>query len=333
LQNADAEQAARALEGALPKGTMVVADTRSATVVVTGPPAMIARAREVLAGIDDRSNLTQLAIPMRYAKASDVVRAVQASLTVTPPASAFAGDSQNEVLLEGPPDFVERAREFVTQMDRPGRQVRYEVRVTDVSPSEDSNVGFLWSGASSPVGSIASSFVANSFPINVTLNALVEKKEATILARPTITSLNDVPASLLVGEQYPIVYFDARTGTQQVQFVNVGVNLNVIPTIGVDGAITTDLETDYSQVTGTSGGFPIIATRKAQSKLRVLDGQTIVVAGLFSDVDESLVQKVPFLGDIPILGEIFRNRTHSHRKDEIVFLITPHIVDDAAGAQ
>jgi type II secretory pathway component GspD/PulD (secretin) len=136
---------------------------------------------------------------------------------------------------------------------------------------------------------------------------------------------------LLVGQSYPIVYFDARTGTQQVQFVNVGVNLTVSPTIGVDGAITTELSTDYSQFISFVSNFPVIGTRKAQSTLRVRDGETIVIAGLFSDVDQSTVSKVPFLGDIPILGEIFKNRQHSHTKDEIVFLITPHLVrDDAA---
>jgi type IV pilus assembly protein PilQ len=126
------------------------------------------------------------------------------------------------------------------------------------------------------------------------------------------------------------VYFDARTGTQQVQFVNVGVNLSVTPTIGSDGAITTELETDYSQVTGSISNFPIVTTRKAQSTLRVGDGETIVIAGLFSDVDRSTLTKVPFLGDIPFLGEVFRNRAHDRSKDEVVFLITPHLVRDGA---
>jgi type II secretory pathway component GspD/PulD (secretin) len=157
---------------------------------------------------------------------------------------------------------------------------------------------------------------------------MVADGEAQILARPSISSLNNVPASLLVGQQYPIVYFDARTGTQQVQFVNVGVNLNVTPTIGSDGMITTELETDYSQITGTIANFPIITTRKAQSTLRVHDGETIVIAGLFSDVDSKTLTKVPFLGDIPFIGEIFRNRQRNHSKDEVVFLITPHLVVD-----
>ena len=81
-------------------------------------------------------------------------------------------------------------------------------------------------------------------------------------------------------------------------------------------------------MTGTIANFPIITTRKAQSTLRVHDGETIVIAGLFADVDTATLTKIPFLGDIPFLGEVFRNRARQHSKDEVVFLITPHLVTD-----
>jgi type II secretory pathway component GspD/PulD (secretin) len=271
---------------------------------------------------------------MRYVKASDALKALQASLTIAAPDSAYAGDQQNEIVLAGSEDFLGRAAAVIANVDRPGQQVRYEVRVTELTPTESSNIGFLFGGVDvngSPTagsGSTVTTFVNKSLAINATINAMVADGSAQVLARPSISSLNNVPASLLVGQQYPIVYFDARTGTQQVQFVNVGVNLNVTPTIGIDGMITTDLETDYSQVTGTIANFPIISTRKAQSTLRVHDGETIVIAGLFADIDSNTLTKVPFLGDIPIIGEIFRNRARNHSKDEVVFLITPHLVID-----
>ena len=276
---------------------------------------------------------------MRYVKASDALKAIQATLQISPPASAYASDQQNAIVLTGSNDFVALANSLIARVDRPGQQVRYEVRVTDLNPTESSNIGFLFGGVDETgtehagSGSTVTTFLRNSLQINATINALVTQGRAKILARPTISSLNNVSASLLVGEQYPIVYFDARTGTQQVQFVNVGVNLNVTPTIGTDGEITTDLETDYSQVAGTIAQFPIIATRKATSTLRVRDGETIVIAGLFSDVDSETLTKVPFLGDIPFLGEVFRNRQKQRSKDEVVFLITPHLVPDDGPAK
>ncbi len=334
VKNADPVDLAKNLSDSLPKGTIVVADRRSSTILVTGSPTAAARARDLATALDRVSGVQSASIPMHFVKASDALKALQATIPMVPPATAFASDQQNELVLTGSSDFISQASTIVARVDRPGQQVRYEVRVTDITPTESSNIGFMFGGVDengnelAGSGSTVTTFLRNSLQINATINALVTKGEAQILARPSLSSLNNVPASLLVGEQYPIVYFDARTGTQQVQFVNVGVNLNVTPTIGTDGIITTDLETDYSQVTGTISNFPVITTRKAQSTLRVRDGETIVIAGLFSDVDSRTLTKVPFLGDIPFIGEIFRNRARNRSRDEVVFLITPHLVVD-----
>ncbi len=332
VHNGDAGDVAKSLVDALPKGTVVTADRRTSSVIVTGSQVAVTRAHGLIAALDGASNIASTVVPMRYVKASDALRAIQATLQIAAPASAYASDQQNAIVLTGSSDFVGLASSLIARVDRPGQQVRYEVRVTDLNPTESSNIGFLFGGVDETgvqhagSGSTVTTFLRNSVLINATINAMVSQGRAKILARPTISSLNNVAASLLVGEQYPIVYFDARTGTQQVQFVNVGVNLNVTPTIGTDGEITTDLETDYSQIAGTIAQFPIIATRKATSTLRVHDGETIVIAGLFSDVDSETLTKVPFLGDIPFLGEVFRNRQKQSSKDEVVFLITPHLV-------
>jgi type IV pilus assembly protein PilQ len=334
VKNGAADDVARSVVDALPKDTVVVADKRTASIVVSGPSAVVERARTLIAALDRRSASRSTAIAMRYVKASEALKAIQATLQIAPPSSAFASDQQNQVVLTGTDDFIAQVRALVARVDRPGRQVRYDVRVTDIVPTENSNIGVLFGGADingqqqAASGSTVTTFLRNSLLINATINALVSKGDARILARPSISSLNNVQASLLVGQQYPIVYFDARTGTQQVQFVNVGVNLTVTPTIGTDGAITTDLETDYSQVTGLVQSFPVITTRKAQSTLRVHDGETIVIAGLFSDVDSRTLTKVPYLADIPLIGEIFKDRQRNHNRDEVVFFITPHLVTD-----
>jgi type II secretory pathway component GspD/PulD (secretin) len=336
ITGADPDAVAKNLGDALPRGTVIVPDRRTSAVIVSGDATTIARAGDLIAALDRAPGVRDESVPMRYVKASEALKALQATLPVVPPASAYASDQQNAVVLFGPSDFLAQAASIVRRIDRPGQQVRYEVRVTDLTPTESSNVGFLFGGVDengqvqAGSGSTVTTFLRNSLAVNATINAMVSKGQAEILARPTLSSLNNVQASLLVGQQYPIVYFDARTGTQQVQFVNVGVNLTVTPTIGSDGAITTELETDYSQVTGTISNFPVITTRKAQSTLRVADGETIVIAGLFSDVDRSTLTKVPFLGDIPFIGEIFRNRARDRSKDEVVFLITPHLVRDGA---
>jgi type IV pilus assembly protein PilQ len=334
VRNASPGDVTQELTDVLPKGTVIVADRRTSSVLVTGTMVAIEHARDLIDVLDRSAVARTTAIAMRYVKSSEALKALEATIPISAPSSAYASDQQNQIVLSGSNDFIAQAGSLIAAVDRPGRQVRYEVRVTDLEPTENSNVGFIFGGADingqqqAGSGSTVTTFLQNSLLVNATINALVSKGEARVLARPSISSLNNVQASLLVGQQYPIVYFDARTGTQQVQFVNVGVNLTVTPTIGTDGAITTDLETDYSQVTGLVQSFPIITTRKAQSTLRVRDGETIVIAGLFSDVDSRTLTKVPFLADIPFIGEIFKDRQHDHNRDEVVFLITPHLVID-----
>jgi type II secretory pathway component GspD/PulD (secretin) len=332
LRNALPDPVGKTLGDLLPRGTLVIADRRTSELIVTGTPASLARAAALLEALDRPTDLASETVALRYLRAADALRAVQATIAVAPPAGIYAAEQQNALLVTGSSDFIARVRESVARIDRPAQQVRYDVRVTDISPSDASNVGLIFGGlslAGQPVpGQATTAFVGNSVALNATINALVSKGEASILAQPTLTTINNVQASLLVGQQFPLVYFDARTGTQQVQFANIGVNLVVLPNIGADGAITTELETDYSTVVNFVNGFPIIGTRKAQSTLRVHDGETIVIAGLFQELDARTLTKVPILGDVPLLGEIFKNRLRSHVKDEVVFLITPRLVRD-----
>jgi type IV pilus assembly protein PilQ len=321
---------ARTLADALPPGTLVAPDEHASAIVVTGSEPALKRAAELVESEQRVRRVRSETIPMRFARSADVVKAVGASLTVAAPQSVYAAEQQNALVATGTDEFLERVETLCAQLDRPGRQVRYEVRVTDIAPSDTSDLGVLWGGLGltglvTP-GQTSTAFATRALPLNATINALITKGEASILAQPTLSTLNNVQASLLVGQQFPIVYFDARTGTQQVQFVNVGVNLTVTPSVGSDGSITTDLETDYSTIVNFVNNFPVIGTRRAQSTLRVRDGDSIVIAGLFSDLDTSTLSKVPLLGDLPLFGELFKSRARTHSKDEVVFLITPHLV-------
>ena len=153
-----------------------------------------------------------------------------------------------------------------------------------------------------------------------------DRGHAQILATPHIATLNNREATLLVGEQYPIVTVNEQTGFPTVTNVDVGVQLRVTPTIGADGVITAEVHPEYSEIIGFNSSFPIIANRKVDAVLRVHDGETIVLGGLFQDTSSETISKLPFLGDIPILGQFFRNKATARQRDEVVFFITPHIL-------
>jgi len=270
-------------------------------------------------------------IALRNAKPSEAVKELKGAISG---ANLVADDRSNTVVVTGSVELLATARALLSNIDHPGRQVMFEVRVTDVKPIDDTtNVGIQFGGSGFGAGAVAQfpyTLTKNSLAINAQINALVQHGHAQILATPRIATLNNREAVLLVGETYPIVTVNQQTGFPTVTNVNVGVQLRVTPTIGDDGIITAEFHPEYSEIIGFNASFPIIANRKVDATLRVRDGETIVLGGLFEDTSSETISKLPFLGDIPILGQFFKNKATSRQRDEIVFLITPHILEPSA---
>lgn len=333
LAHASPDDVAKEITTGLPDGTVIVPDKRTASVIVTGNADTITRARELVAALDapeyaaNSANLAHV-YQLRYLKPSDVTSALKG---VLPDGSYIADDAQNAIVVSGNEEVQHTAAQFLHSMDVPSPQVLFEVRVADVEPvNEQSDVGLQFGGydlTGQPISGAATyTFARNSIAINARLNALVSQGHAQILATPKLVTLNNKEADLLIGQTYPVVYYDARLGGQQVQFVDVGVKLRLTPTIGPDGSVTAELHPEYSEVEGTVSGYPVIANRKIDSTLRVKSDQTIVLGGLLRDIDSQTVSKIPFLADIPVFGKIFQNRERQHTRDEVVFLITPHVI-------
>lgn len=333
LSHASPDDVSKEITGGLPDGTVIVADKRTASVIVTGNAQTIARARELVAALDapaysaNSGNLAHV-YQLRFLKPSDTAAALKG---VLPDGSYVADDAQNAIVVSGNEEVQHTAAQFLHSMDVASPQVLFEVRVADLEPQNDqSDVGVQFGGydlSGQPIAGAATyAFARNSIAINARLNALVSTGRAQILATPKLVTLNNKEADLLIGQTYPVVYYDARLGGQQVQFVDVGVKLRLTPTIGPDGSVTAEMHPEYSAIQGFVGGYPVIANRKVDSTLRVKDDQTIVLGGLLRDIDSETVTKIPFLANIPVFGKIFQNREHTRTRDEVVFLITPHVI-------
>ncbi len=333
LAHAVPEDVARELTSGLPDGSVIVPDKRTQSVIVTGNEATITRARELAAALDEPAyagkdaNVAHV-YPLRYVKPSEVASELKGVLA---DGSYIVDDAQNAIIVSGNEEMQYTADRFVRSIDVPSPQVLFEVRVADLEPVNDqSNVGIQFGGydlAGNPIpGAATYAFTRNSLAINATLSALVSEGHAQILATPKLVTLNNKEADLLIGQTYPVVYYDARLGGQQVQFVDIGVKLRLTPTIGSDGSVTAEMHPEYSAIQDFVGGYPVIANRKIDSTLRVKDNQTIVLGGLLRDSDSQTLTKTPGLADIPILGKLFQSRQRTHERDEIVFLITPHVI-------
>lgn len=167
------------------------------------------------------------------------------------------------------------------------------------------------------------------------LQALVSEDKAHILSAPRIAVLDGNKATINLGDKVPIFTVTTQQGvtTTTVSFVDVGVKMEVTPRVNTDGLITMAIKPEVSSiaafVTGPGGvQAPRVAARSAETTLTVKDGQTLVLGGLISREERESVIRIPLLGDIPIIGELFRFRSTDRRDTEVIFLITPAIVKD-----
>lgn len=333
LAHASPDDLAKELANALPEGTVLVPDRRTQSIVVTANIDTLARARALVAALDApqyAGNETNFAhvYALRFVKASAIATDLKG---VLPDGTYVADDSQNAIVVSGNEETQHIAEQFVHSVDVAAPQVLFEVRVADIQPqNEQSDVGIEFGGfdyTGQPISGAATyAFARNSLAINARLNALVSDGHAQILATPKLVTLNNKEADLLIGQTYPVIYYDVRLGGQQVQFVDIGVKLRLTPTIGPDGSVTAEMHPEYSAIQGFVGGYPVIANRKIDSTLRVKNNQTIVLGGLLRDIDSQTITKLPGLADIPIIGKVFQNRLHTRERDEVVFLITPHVI-------
>lgn len=346
LHYGDATQIAASLTAALPQGTVIVPDARTHSVLVTGNSLVVTRAGNIVTSLDvpltgsASSALASQTFPLRFVKSADALTELQTAIPQTPGASILNAPDQNAIVVTGPPDMVATAGAILHNLDRSAPQVLYEVRVVDLEPINDnSNVGLIFSGASTAsavtnttppsAGQFAALFTGNSIFINATLNALITEGHGQTLASPRIAVLNNHEGNMMIGETRPISFINAQTNALQVQFINIGVQLKLTPTIGDNGEITTDLHPQFSSLLGLAQqGLPIISNRQVDTTLRVKDGESIVIAGLLQDVVSQTTSRIPFLSEIPVFGGLFKDKQTNHTKDEIVFVITPHIVRD-----
>ena len=183
---------------------------------------------------------------------------------------------------------------------------------------------------STPAGSIALGILGNNFIVDLELSAAQAETQANIISSPRVITANQKEATIEQGVEIPYQQ-SASSGATTIQFKKAVLSLKVTPQITPDNRIIMDLDVKDDSV-GTvvvaSGGVnvPSIDTREIATQVLVNDGQTVVLGGILQTTQREDDTKVPFLGDIPVLGHLFKNTDHKDDKDELMIFITPKIV-------
>lgn len=276
------------------------------------------------------------------------------------------GEMSKMLIIRGPRDRVDEAVRILQTVDLKPKQVMVEVKVVDYSPSNSSELGFNWDWSrfqflEKPRGTVLRDPTGNpdeisAFPplfpdLNVTrpggfglfsrvpwsfgsiLQALVTRREARILATPSVQVVDNEDANVFIGDTIRArVAVQGALGAQNVQIVEfpIGIILLIRPRVNSDGDVTLRVHPVVSTITALdSQNVPQTSTREAETTLVVKNGETIVLGGLIRDEMTKVVREVPFLSKLPLVGELFRSTTTNGRKSEILIFITPKITDGA----
>ncbi len=188
------------------------------------------------------------------------------------------------------------------------------------------NVDLIPAGAES--GSFALGLATSDLLLNLELSALESEGRGEVVAQPKVVTADQQKALIEQGAQIP--YETTSDGGTNVQFKNAVLSLEVTPQITPDGNVIMDLNiAQDSQGSTAPNGEIIIDTRKLTTQVLVGDGETIVLGGVFQEERTNDVQKVPVLGDLPVLGKLFRNKVVIENKKELLIFITPKLINDA----
>jgi type II secretion system protein D len=253
----------------------------------------------------------------------------------------------NTLLISASPRYFDEIRDLIEELDQPQPQVLIQVLIAEVSLDNSLDLGLEWTYNNVPFAAgieisearwIASGFssAVTGGDYNFLFRALEERGRLEVLSRPQIVTADNKPAVINVGQQIPLIT-DSRV-TQQgdtinsFRYENVGVNLRVTPRIAPDGFVKLEVGTTNSTVSSSTvqvnqnAEVPIINQRVASTTVSVQSGQSILIGGLIGTIDDKRVRKVPFLGDIPVVGYLFRSNRNRQERRELLILLTPQIL-------
>ncbi len=209
-----------------------------------------------------------------------------------------------------------------------------------ISGSSDGGNSFLTAsgiagGADNP-GSFNIGFNAGNIEFDLLIEALETKGVVRTLAEPNLIAMSGQEATFLAGGEYPVPIAQ-QNNTTTIEFKPFGVELNFIPTVTEGDIINLQLATSVSSIDASNGieidGFEIDAfrTRRSSTTVQMRDGESFAVAGLLQDDFTNLNSQVPWLGDIPVLGALFRSAEYERAQSELVIIVTPHLVSPTRG--
>lgn len=290
----------------------------------------------------------ELVVRSFYIANVDVKQMLNLVRTVVKTRDLYMDEKLNILVMKDTPEAVRLAEKLIAAQDLADPEVTLEVEVLEVGSArlqelgvrfpdrvqfqDPSTVGNL--GTTSLLQRASGDLVGYVATPAMILNMRQTDGITNVLANPRIRVRNREKAKVHIGDRVPVVTTTSTVSvgtSSSVSYLDVGLKLEVEPTIYLEGDVAMKVALEVSnivkEVPTTGGGLAYqIGTRNASTLLRLKDGETQILAGLIQDEERSAVNRVPLIGELPILGRLFSNKLENRNKSEIVLLITPRVV-------
>jgi general secretion pathway protein D len=254
---------------------------------------------------------------------------------------------------------------IIKKLDKLPLQVLVEVTLAEVDITNNFNLGFEWTllnnkalsgtstqqdGAHTATLGGAAGITSSLFKTNLTsvINAFAEDKVLDILSRPSLMILNNKTGNINVGQQVPVVSSevsgtDVNTGAtntpsvlRNISYTNTGITVNLTPTINSNGTLTLDVSVTLSEASSNSTSnidSPLIINRQVSTSIVMHSDDSVLLGGLISHNKSNGNSGVPLLKDLPLVGDVFKSQSKSHRKTELIILLHPKIIGNRVALQ
>lgn len=299
----------------------------------------------------------QAFLSVSHAQAADIVTLLQPLLEAGPeeePWGAISVDERtNSLITSQQPQRLATLRRLVGQLDVPVRQVLIEARIVEANVDYERGLGVRWGGSGegrlapgvggeeSPTfvdlgieratAGIGFGLIGDSGLLDLELSAMEKSGNGEIISQPKVLTADKETARILKGSEVPYQESGAN-GTTSITFREASLSLEVTPRIMPGGEVSMQVKVtkDEPDYLNLQGSVPPIRKNEVNARVRVGDGQTIVIGGVYSTSKSNVVDKVPFFGDVPYVGRLFRRSTVQERKSELLVFLTPRIMNDQA---
>ena len=276
---------------------------------------------------------------LQYAKASEVLDTLK---TIIKGDGLSADAVTNSIVFTGNGGEEAKLRDALALLDVATKQVTLEAKIIAISVEDEKNLGVTWdwtvlpqsedtgSSSSSKYGGIIDLSHGYTARFQATVNALITNGKAKILATPRLITIPGKAASIFIGDHIPVLTDKIENGTTTTttSYVDAGIKLSYTPIVSDDGYITSVVHTEVSTPTLVSELKNYkITSRTADTNVRMRNGETLVIGGLINEEEQKSLKSIPFLSNIPLLGELFKSRSTTKSKTEVMMILTPYITN------